>query len=281
MQQNEQPMADVQSMKDDRCIPIQKVGVKGIRYPITLLDKADKVQHTTAVVNLYADLPHDFKGTHMSRFIEVFEEYRSDLSMPNVLRMLRKIRKELEADTAYTDIHFPYFIKKRAPVSGQESIMAYDCSYEASCSPRGHRFIAGVTVPVQTVCPCSKAISDAGAHNQRGLVTLRVSLGPFFWFEDLIRIVEESGSSEIFTLLKREDEKFVTERAYSQPRFVEDVVREVYRKVDTIGLFPWFSVEAENFESIHNHSAYAYVEKSERSAIEPVSGEPGRIDLLG
>jgi GTP cyclohydrolase I len=153
--------------------------------------------------------------------------------------------------------------------------MSYDCFYEASCSEKGHRFIVGVSVPVQTVCPCSNAISDGGAHNQRGMVTLQVSLGPFFWFEDLIRIVEESGSSDVFTLLKREDEKFVTEKAYQQPKFVEDVVREVYSKVDALKCFPWFSVEAENFESIHNHSAYAYVEKSERSSIMPVSIEQG------
>lgn len=273
-------MVDVQSFKDDRQIAIQKVGVKGLRYPITLLDKAEKYQHTTAVVNLYADLPRELKGTHMSRFIEVFDEYRHDLSMPNVIRMLKKIRTELDAQSAYTDIHFPYFINKAAPVSGQTAIMSYDCFYEASCSEKGHRFIAGVIVPVQTVCPCSKAISDGGAHNQRGLVTLQVSLGPFFWFEDLIKIVEESGSSELFTLLKREDEKFITEKAYSQPRFVEDVVREVYLKVDALNRFPWFSVEAENFESIHNHSAYAYVEKSERSKIEPVHEEHGKIDTF-
>ncbi|HBE46307.1 MAG: GTP cyclohydrolase FolE2 [Spirochaetia bacterium] len=273
-------MVDVQSFQDDRHIAIQKVGVKGLRYPITLLDKTEKYQHTTAVVNLYANLPRELKGTHMSRFIEVFDEYRHDLSMPNVIRMLRKIRTELDAQSAYTDIHFPYFINKAAPVSGQTAIMSYDCFYEASCSEKGHRFIAGVIVPVQTVCPCSKAISDGGAHNQRGLVTLQVSLGPFFWFEDLIRIVEESGSSELFTLLKREDEKFITEKAYSQPRFVEDVVREVYLKVDALNRFPWFSVEAENFESIHNHSAYAYVEKSERSKIEPVHEGHGKIDTF-
>lgn len=255
-------MVDVQSMKDERRIPIQKVGVKGVRYPITLRDKTAQIQHTTAVVNLYADLPHEFKGTHMSRFIEVFEEFRSDLSMPNFLGMLQKIRAELEAETAYSDIHFPYFIQKAAPVSGQTSIMSYDCSYEGKVSAVGHSFIAGVTVPVQTVCPCSKAISSQGAHNQRGLVTLKVALGPFFWFEDMIAIVEDSASSDLYTLLKREDEKYVTERSYDRPRFVEDLVREVYLKVDRLGKFPKFSVEAENFESIHNHSAYAFVEKN-------------------
>ena len=161
----------------------------------------------------------------MSRFIEVFEAYRSDLSMQHFLKMLETIRGELDAETAYSDIHFPYFIQKTAPVSGQPSIMSYDCSYEARSSAAGHSFIAGVTVPVQTVCPCSKAISAHGAHNQRGLVTLKVKLGPFFWFEDMIALVEDSASSDLYTLLKREDEKYVTERSYERPRFVEDVVR--------------------------------------------------------
>ncbi len=255
-------MVDVQSMKDERRIPIQKVGVKSVRYPITLRDKAAQFQHTTAVVNLYADLPHDFKGTHMSRFIEVFEESRSDLSMPSFIAMLQKIRHELEAETAYSDIHFPYFIQKKAPVSGQNSIMSYDCSYEGKVSKAGHSFIVGVTVPVQTVCPCSKAISNQGAHNQRGLVTLKVALGPFFWIEDLVAIVEDSASSDLYTLLKREDEKYITERSYDRPRFVEDLVREVYLRVEALDKFSRFSVEAENFESIHNHSAYAFVEKA-------------------
>lgn len=254
-------MVDVQSMKDERRIPIQKVGVKGVRYPIILKDKRAHIQHTNAVVNLYADLPHDFKGTHMSRFIKVFEEYRSDLSMPRFLNMLQKLCQELKAETAYSDLHFPYFIEKKAPVSGQVSTMSYDCSYEAKVSGKAHSFVVGVKVPVQTVCPCSKAISAYGAHNQRGLVTLKVALGPFFWIEDLVAMVEESASSDLYTLLKREDEKYVTERAYERPRFVEDLVREVYLRVEELGKFPSFSVEAENFESIHNHSAYAYVEK--------------------
>jgi len=254
-------MVDVQSMKDERQIPLQKVGVKGVRYPIVLRDKSSQVQHTTAVVNLFADLPHNFKGTHMSRFIEVFEAYRSDLSMPRFLRMLESIRTELAAETAYSDIHFPYFIQKAAPVTGQVSMMSYDCSYEGMVSPSGRNFVVGVSVPVQTLCPCSKAISRYGAHNQRGIVTLKVTMETFFWIEDLVTIVEDSASSGVFTLLKREDEKFITEMAYDRPRFVEDVVREVYLKVDALQKFSKFSVEAENFESIHNHSAYAYVEK--------------------
>jgi GTP cyclohydrolase I len=254
-------MIDIQSQHDERHIPIQKVGVKGVRYPITLRDKTEAVQHTTAVANLYADLPHHFKGTHMSRFIEVFEAHRSDLSMPNFLKMLSRIREELDAETAYADLDFPYFRRKKAPISGQESMMSYDCSYEGKVWPGGHSFVVGVKVPVQTVCPCSKAISEHGAHNQRGIVSLRIALGPFFWIEDMVAMVENSASSDLYTLLKREDEKYVTERSYERPRFVEDLVRDVYARVDALGKFPRFSVEAENFESIHNHSAYAYVEK--------------------
>jgi len=254
-------MIDVQAMRDERRIPIQKVGVKGVRYPITLLDRAAGVQHTTATVNLYADLPHDFKGTHMSRFIEVFEAHRHDLSMPRFLEMLEEIRRTLEAETAYADLHFPYFIEKRAPVSGEPSMMSYDCAYVGKVWEGGHKFDVAVSVPVQTVCPCSKAISSYGAHNQRGIVTLSVGLGPFFWIEDLVALIEASASSGVYTLLKREDEKYITEKSFDNPRFVEDVVREVYREVEALGKFPRFSVEAENFESIHNHSAYAYVER--------------------
>ncbi|HET7839424.1 MAG TPA: GTP cyclohydrolase FolE2 [Rectinemataceae bacterium] len=252
-------MIDVQAMQDDRRIPIQKVGIKGVRYPITLRDRKEGVQHTTATVNLYADLPHDFKGTHMSRFIEVFEEHRRDLSMPRFLDMLEEIRSSLEAETAYADLHFPYFIEKAAPVTGQTSVMSYDCAYMGKVWEGGKEFDVSVSVPVQTVCPCSKAISSHGAHNQRGVVTLTVALGPFFWIEDLVSLVEAAASCDVFTLLKREDEKFVTEKAFDNPRFVEDLVREVYSEVRALGKFPKFSVEAENFESIHNHSAYAYV----------------------
>ncbi len=255
------PMIDVQSMRDERRIPIQKVGVKGLRYPIVLRDKANSVQHTTALVNLYADLPHDFKGTHMSRFIEVFNDHRHDLSMPRFLDMLQEIRVSLEAETAYADLHFPYFIEKRAPISGQSAVMSYDCGYIGKVGPGGRKdFEVSVAVPIQTVCPCSKAISAHGAHNQRGIVSLTVALGPFFWIEDLVELVEGSASSGVYTLLKREDEKYVTEQAYENPRFVEDLVREVYLRVVDLGKFPRFSVEAENYESIHNHSAYAFVE---------------------
>lgn len=256
-------MVDVQSMRDERRIPIQKVGVKGLRYPITLRDKLKGSQQTVAVVNLYADLPHDFKGTHMSRFIEVFNAHRDDLSMPKFLKMLNEIRQALDSATAYSDIHFPYSIEKKAPVSGALSVMTYDCVYSGRVSDDSREYRVAVSVPVQTVCPCSKAISEYGAHNQRGVVTATVDVGTFFWLEDLIEVIERSASCDVYTLLKREDEKFVTERAFDNPRFVEDVVREALRGIAAMGLFKHFSVEAENFESIHNHSAYAFVEYSQ------------------
>lgn len=247
-------------MPDLRRIPIKKVGVKGVRYPVTVLDKANGVQHATATVDLFADLPHAFKGTHMSRFIEVFNEHRADLSMPNFMRMVEEIREALHAETAYATVRFPYFVEKTAPASAQKSVMAYDCAFSGRASGDGKEFRVSVSVPVQTVCPCSKAISERGAHNQRGLVTVEVEVGPFFWIEDLIAALEASASCDVFTLLKRDDEKLLTEKAYDNPRFVEDVVREATTRVRDMGLFRSFTVEAENQESIHAHSAYAFAE---------------------
>lgn len=260
MENNAKVCIDIQNQSDSRKIPINKVGVKGLEYPITVLDKANGIQHTTAHVDLFVDLPHEFKGTHMSRFIEVFNRHRKDLSMTHFLTMLKETRAALHAETAYADLHFPYFIEKEAPVSRQKSIMRYECSFQGRVNTESHDFTVTISVPVQTVCPCSKAISKYGAHNQRGIVTVTLHLGPFFWIEDIIELVESSSSSAVYTLLKREDEKYVTEAAYDNPRFVEDLVREVYIKLEKLSMFPRFAVEAENFESIHNHSAYAKVE---------------------
>ena len=253
-------MIDVQNQEDHRDVPLHKVGIKGVRYPIRVLDRAKGVQYTTSTVDLFVDLPRHFKGTHMSRFIEALQRHSDDLSMPRFLRMLSEIRSDLEAESAFGSIAFPYFIDKEAPVSRLPGVMAYDCRYEGMVNSQSHHFTVSVAVPVTTVCPCSKAISDRGAHNQRGVVTVTVELGPFFWIEDLISIVEKSASSPVYTLLKREDEKYVTEQAYDNPKFVEDLVRDVYIGIKELQRFPRFSVEAENFESIHNHSAFAYAE---------------------
>ncbi|MDR0599913.1 MAG: GTP cyclohydrolase FolE2 [Treponema sp.] len=260
-------MIDVQGGPDTRNIPLTKVGVKGLEYPIRVLDKVNKVQHTTGRADLYADLPRHFKGTHMSRFVEIFHRHREDLSMPRFLDMLREIIAGLNAASAYGILEFPYFLEKKAPVSGLSGIVSYRCRYQGrvdrAAAPAGgadHHFTVTVSAPVTTVCPCSKAIADRGAHNQRGIVTVELELGPFFWIEDIIDLVEGAASSPIYSILKRGDEKFLTERAYDNPKFVEDLVRDVYIALRDLGSFKRFSVEAENFESIHNHSAYARAE---------------------
>ena len=258
-------MPDIQSQTDDREVPLSKVGVRGLEYPIRLLDKVKKIQHTTAVVDLFADLPHHFKGTHMSRFVEIFHRFRDDISMPRFLEMLSCVREDLQAQSAFGSMTFPYFIEKNAPVSRLAGIISCQCRYRGKVSGKiggslEKNFTAAVSVPVNTVCPCSRAISDRGAHNQRGLVTVELELGAFFWIEDIIALVESSASSPVYSLVKREDEKYITEHAYDKPVFVEDLVREVYVKIRDMDQFPYFSVEAENFESIHNHSAYAYAE---------------------
>jgi GTP cyclohydrolase I len=251
-------MMDIQNSPDYRDVPLAKVGVKGLEYPIRVLDKVKKVQHTAARVDLYADLPRHFKGTHMSRFIEIFHRYREDLSMPRFLDMLKTIRTDLEAESAFGSMTFPYFMEKNAPVSGLPGMMSYECRYQGRVTGGDRHFTVSVSVPVTTVCPCSKAISDRGAHNQRGIVRAELELGPFFWIEDIIAIVEKAASSPVYSLLKREDEKFITEQGYDNPKFVEDLVRDVYIDIKDMNVFPRFSVEAENFESIHNHSAFAF-----------------------
>ena len=254
-------MIDVQSQSDDRHIDIQKVGVKDISYPVKILDRSHEVQHTIAKINMYVDLPHLFKGTHMSRFVEVLNMYHGGISPKNFLDMLDDLREALSAQSAHVDLTFPYFIEKKAPVSGAKSLMEYRCSYIGSVNGDKREFTVGIEVPISTLCPCSKEISDRGAHNQRGIVTVKLKFKKFFWIEDVISIIEDSASSDVYALLKREDEKEITERAYDNPMFVEDVVREVAIRLSDDDNFTWFSVEVENHESIHNHSAYAFVEK--------------------
>lgn len=254
-------MRDIQNEADTRKVPLQKVGVKNVKYPVTVLDKNNKTQSTTASVDLFVNLPHNFKGTHMSRFIQIFHKYHKNITMQHFLDMLEEIRVKLDAEKSFGKVQFQYFIEKTAPVSKSESIMQYNCSYEAESSASEKQFFVSVSVPINTLCPCSKAISDYGAHNQRGLVKVKLLYSSFFWIEDIIKIVEEAASSPLYSVLKRKDEKFVTEHAYENPRFVEDVVREVYLKLKSEN-FKWFSVEAETFESIHNHDAYAYTEFS-------------------
>lgn len=257
-------MIDIQSTPDTREVALQKVGIKNLKYPVKVLDRQNGMQITTAEVNLFVNLPHNYKGTHMSRFIEIFHKNREDLSMKGFLSMLEEIRQSLQAEKAFGSMRFPFFKEKTAPVSGEKSIMNYECTYEGEVSSDSHSFYISVSVPVTTVCPCSKAISEYGAHNQRGIVTVKLQNTSLFWIEDVIETIEDSASSGLYSILKRPDEKYVTEHAYDNPRFVEDVVREVYLALKNFSKcekpFSWFSVECTNFESIHNHNAYAYTE---------------------
>lgn len=254
-------MVDIQSQKDYRNIDIQKVGVKGIKYPIIVLDKLNGTQHVNATVNMYVDLPHHFKGTHMSRFIEILNDYRGQINIKTFQQILEEMREKLDAESAHMEIEFPYFIEKEAPVSGAKSLMEYQCGFFGQSNGRKNDFLVGITVPVTTVCPCSKEISKVGAHNQRSIVKLKLKFKKFFWIEDIIKLVEDSASSEVYSLLKRPDEKYVTEKAFGKPMFVEDVVRSVAEKLNETDNIISYRVEAENIESIHNHSAYAYIEK--------------------
>jgi GTP cyclohydrolase I len=255
-------MIDIQNQKDYRNIDIKKVGVKGIKYPIVVLDRNRGTQPVNATINIYVNLPHHFKGTHMSRFVEILNEFRGQINIKTFHTILEKIRDKLHAQSAHMEIEFPYFIEKTAPVSRAKSLMEYRCSFSGQKDTGTTDFLVGVVVPVTTVCPCSKEISNMGAHNQRSMVSVKVRFRKFFWIEDLIRTVEDSASGEVYSLLKRVDEKYVTEKAYENPMFVEDVVRNVAEQLNRIDNFIWYSVEAENYGSIHNHSAYAFIEKN-------------------
>lgn len=253
-------MKDIQNHKDDRNIDIDQVGVKGIRYPITVLDKNMGKQQTVAEISMYVNLPRQYKGTHMSRFVEILNEHSRRISLQNFSEILEEMKKRLNAESAHMEITFPYFINKTAPVTGSEGLMEYKCTYKGSLNKKTDLVII-IHVPISTLCPCSKEISDFGAHNQRGEVRLQVRFKKFIWIENLISLVEESASSDIYSVLKREDEKYVTEKAYNNPMFVEDIVRDIAQKLNNDPNITWFAVESENLESIHNHNAYAYVEK--------------------
>ncbi len=256
-------MPDMQKSRDTRNIPIDKVGVKDISYPIVVMDKNKEFQHTVARVNMFVDLPHHFKGTHMSRFIEILDTYREKIALDNMEVILQRMKEKLGATSAHLEIEFPYFVEKKAPISGARGLMEYTCNFIASLGSE-FEFILGVKVPVTSLCPCSKELARFGAHNQRSFMTVRIRYLQFIWIEDLIEIIESCGSSPVYSLLKREDEKFVTEQAYENPRFVEDMVREATLKLSAMDNITWFSIEAENYESIHKHSAYAAVERDRR-----------------
>jgi len=250
---------DVQAHADTRQLPINRVGIKEIRHPVRLRDRSSGEQHTVATFNMYVSLPHNFKGTHMSRFVEILHAER-EVSVESFGHMLSTMTSRLEADTGHIEMSFPFFVMKRAPVSGVESLMDYRASLIGQHT-RGHTEISlRVVVPVTSLCPCSKKISAHGAHNQRSEVTITARLRSHMWIEELIEVAESEASCELYGILKRTDEKYVTERAYDNPKFVEDMVRDVATRLNDDERIAAYVVEAENFKSIHNHSAYARIE---------------------
>jgi GTP cyclohydrolase I len=255
-------LQDTQSQRDARGIPIDRVGVKNLRFPLRIRDRDQVEQSTVATVSLAVDLPHQFKGTHMSRFVEVLHAHGHELTVASIAGMPRALMKKLNSGKAHVEFRFPYFRTKKAPVSGAEGLLDYGVVFAVDAENNKVDFVVTVEVPVTTLCPCSKAISARGAHNQRGIVTLSVRFREPVWIEDLIELVEASASSGLYSLLKRPDEKFVTEQAYDDPVFVEDLVRNVALRARAHPQVTWFRVEAENFESIHNHNAYAVIEQN-------------------
>ena len=252
---------DKQSERDHRELRIDKVGVRGLRFPIQVRDKARAIQKTVATIGMFVDLPKEFKGTHMSRFIEVLNAHGDMIHVENITDILHAMQRKFHAATSHLEIEFPYFMVKKAPVSRMESLMDYVARFDATASHKDIDFVLTVKANVTTLCPCSKAIAAYGAHNQRGEVTVQIRSRKAVWIEDLIAIIEGAASSELYALLKREDEKAVTERAYDNPVFVEDLVRNVALKLNAHPDVTCYKVEAENQESIHNHNAYACIEK--------------------
>ncbi|MCG6885972.1 MAG: GTP cyclohydrolase FolE2 [Proteobacteria bacterium] len=256
---------DVQSSKDTRHIPINKVGIKDILHPVRVRDRSGGDQHTIANFNMYVNLPHNFKGTHMSRFVEILNQHEREISVDSFKEMLREMTERLEAASGHIEMKFPYFVNKAAPVSGVQSLMDYDVTFIGEIHNGEIELKIKVVVPVTSLCPCSKKISDFGAHNQRSHVTVNARICDFVWIEELIELVEQEASCELYGLLKRPDEKLVTERAYNNPKFVEDMVRDVAARLNLDDRICAYVVESENFESIHNHSAYALIEKDKKA----------------
>lgn len=264
-------MVDIQNEYDRRKIPIDQVGVSDLRYPIIVLDQKSEKQQTIASISMSVNLPHHFKGTHMSRFIEILNRHRGEITMRTLPDILHDLKKHLKAESARIEVVFPYFIMKQAPVSKAKGLMEYQCTFIGESTYKEDDFVFCVKVPVTSLCPCSKAMSEYGAHNQRGYVDIDVRTNrdtdgsmQFIWIEELIEIAEQSGSSPVYSILKRSDEKFVTEQAYDNPVFVEDIVRNVAIRMKQDSRVAWFQVKAVNHESIHNHSAFARIEWSRK-----------------
>lgn len=252
---------DIQSSADLRRIPINKVGIKDIRHPVRVADRTGGEQHTIATFNMYVNLPHNFKGTHMSRFVEILNHHEHEITVQSFKDMLGEMTERLEAQAGHIEMAFPYFVNKAAPISGVQSLMDYEVTFIGEVRDGVPHMNVKVIVPVTSLCPCSKKISEYGAHNQRSHVTVNVRLRDFIWIEEIIDLVESEASCELYGLLKRPNEKYVTERAYDNPKFVEDMVRDIAVRLNADDRVGAYVVESENFESIHNHSAYALIEK--------------------
>jgi GTP cyclohydrolase I len=263
-------IADVQNSADTRRIAIDKVGIKDIRHPIRVKDRTEGEQHTIACFNMYVNLPHNFKGTHMSRFVEILNLHEREISVQSFRLMLSEMTERLEAEAGHIEMSFPYFVNKTAPVSGVQSLLDYEVSFIGEIRANTPQMKIKVVVPVTSLCPCSKKIAERGAHNQRSHVTVTAATKDFIWIEELIELVEEQASCELYGLLKRPDEKYVTERAYDNPKFVEDMVRDIAARLNQDERISAYMVESENFESIHNHSAYALIERDkEQDSVKP------------
>lgn len=263
-QDSQQPLVDIQSSQDQRNIAIDKVGVKKVKYPMYVRERDNGPQHTVGLFTLTVDLPKEFKGTHMSRFLEVLGDHNKDVSPATIPAILEQLREKLKAETAHLEVTFNLFRSKPAPVTGKVGMMGYDCGFIAS-GGKTDEFWLTLTVPVTTLCPCSKEISVFGAHNQRGYVSVKVKTLDVLWLEDVIDMIEASGSAQLYPVLKRPDEKFVTEQAYQNPRFVEDMVREVALAFDKDDRIQAYEIEVENHESIHDHNAYAFISRDKTS----------------
>ncbi len=259
---------DVQSRADKRRIAINKVGIKDIRHPMRIKDRSTSEQHTIANFNMYVNLPHHFKGTHMSRFVEILNGHEEELTVASFKDMLTEMTARLEAESGHIEMNFPFFINKTAPISGVKSLLDYNVTLIGEIHDGKPTIDIKVVVPVTSLCPCSKKISERGAHNQRSHVTVQARTNGFIWIEEIIDLVEEQASCELYGLLKRPDEKYVTERAYDNPKFVEDMVRDIAVQLNNEQRISAYIVESENFESIHNHSAYALIERDK--SIDPI-----------
>jgi GTP cyclohydrolase I len=258
---------DVQNRPDDRRIPIDKVGVSDLCYPIVVLDRKEGRQETVAKLSMSVSLPHHFKGTHMSRFIEVLNNHRGEITMRTLPQILHELKERLDAESAHIEVKFPYFVERAAPVTESKALMDYKCFFSGDSNGKRDDFTLGVRVPVTSLCPCSKEISDYGAHNQRGYITIEVRSmylegghQEIIWIEELIDVAERSASAPVYALIKRPDERHVTMQAYDNPVFVEDMVRNAATILMDDRRVAWFHIQAVNQESIHNHSAFAEVE---------------------